>query len=265
VVASPVPVGTFTDPALVGAAAWSTTVTGRRGQHWRQLTVWLHVVTSVAWMGQALALASLLTLSLATRDPSVRVSATTMANHLDVTLLANLANASAFTGFFLAAATPWGFFRHWWVLAKFTITVVQLYLGIFVLSDSLRESEVAARAGAPAPPTLALGAVLMASAMAFQAWVSIPKPWGRTPWAAAGARGRAAKLPTASEWMFAAAVLAVLADLVDAAVLGHPAPVFCLLVLGVRLVLRRRELRSARSGRPAAPTMRAGQLAGEGG
>jgi hypothetical protein len=259
-----VPVGTSTDPAAVGGAASSTTVAGRRGQHWRQLTVWLHVITSVGWMGQALALASLLTLSLTTHDQSVRVGATTMANHLDVTLLANLANASAFTGFFLAAATPWGFFRHWWVLAKFTITVVQLYLGIFVLSDALRGSVVAARAGAPAPPTLALGACLMAGAMAFQAWLSIPKPWGRTPWAARIASGRAAKLPAAPEWMFAVAVLAVLADLADAALLGYPAPVFSLLVLIVRLALRPRALRAARAHTAGALTP-AGSPAREGG
>jgi hypothetical protein len=233
-------------------------VAGRRGQLWRQLTVWLHVITSVAWMGQALALASLLTLSLTTPDPSVRVSATAMADHLDMTLLANLANASAFTGFFLAAATPWGYLRHWWVLAKFAITVAQLYLGIFVLSDALRDSVVAARTGAPAPAALTVGTLLMAGALAFQAWLSIPKPWGRTPWAEQGARGRAAKLPTAPEWMFALAVLAVAADLAGAALLGYPAPAFSLLVLAVRLAQRRREARPA--GRPKITTAGVGRL-----
>jgi uncharacterized membrane protein len=32
----------------------------RRGQRWRQLVVWLHVITSVGWMGQAVTLVSLL-------------------------------------------------------------------------------------------------------------------------------------------------------------------------------------------------------------
>lgn len=240
-------------------------VAGRRGQTWRQLTVWLHVITSVAWMGQALALASLLTLSLTTHDQAVRVGATSMANHLDVALLANLANASAFTGFFLAVATPWGYFRHWWVLVKFALTVAQLYLGIFVLSDALRDSEVAARTGAPASATLAFGTCLMVGALAFQAWLSIPKPWGRTPWAARGSRGRAAKLPTAPEWMFALAVLAVVADVTADALLGYPAPVFSLLVLAVRLVLRRREVRATGIGRPPASPTRQGQLAREAG
>ena len=213
-------------------------------------------------MGQALALASLLTLSLTTLDPSVRVSATAMADHLDMTLLANLANASAFTGFFLAAATPWGYLRHWWVLAKFAITVAQLYLGIFVLSDALRDSVVAARTGAPAPAALTVGTLLMAGALAFQAWLSIPKPWGRTPWAEQGARGRAAKLPTAPEWMFALAVLAVAADLAGAALLGYPAPAFSLLVLAARLVLRRREARAAAvTGAPHSPTTRRSRIA----
>jgi hypothetical protein len=68
----------------------------RRGQRWRQLVVWLHVITSVGWMGQAVTLVSLLAVSLT--DPGNAVAATTMARHLDIGLLAPLANASAFTG-----------------------------------------------------------------------------------------------------------------------------------------------------------------------
>src|ERR1700742_365044 len=103
---------------------------------WRQLAVWLHVVSGVGWMAQALALFSLITYGLAT--PGQQSAAMGMADRIDMTLLAQMANVSTFTGFMLAAATAWGFFKHWWVLAKFTISTVQLYLGIFVLSPALR-------------------------------------------------------------------------------------------------------------------------------
>ncbi len=83
----------------------------------------------------------LLSAGLATDDPSTtRDAATSMAHLLDGRLLGPMADASAFTGIMLAAATPWGFFRHWWVLAKFLITLVQLYLGIFLLSPALAGS-----------------------------------------------------------------------------------------------------------------------------
>ncbi|WP_181771727.1 DUF2269 family protein [Amycolatopsis pittospori] len=204
---------------------------------WRQLTVWLHVITSVAWMGEALALFTLLAISRTTDDGATRVAATSMAHEIDSLLLAPLANASAFTGFMLAAATAWGFTRHWWVLSKFAITLVQLYAGIFLLSGALRDSVEAARAGEPEPTPLALivGTALMASALAFQAWLSVAKPWGK---ARAGV-----KPPTAPTWVFVAAVGAPIVDITAGLLLGYPLPALSLIVLMVRLVQRRRELR----------------------
>ncbi|RSM71300.1 hypothetical protein DL991_37140 [Amycolatopsis sp. WAC 01375] len=201
---------------------------------WRQLTVWLHVITSVGWMGQALALFTLLTISRTSEDGAIRVAATSMAHEIDSFLLAPLANASAFTGFMLAAATAWGFTRHWWVLAKFAITLVQLYAGIFLLSGALQDSVVAARAGGPAPVALVAGTALMASALAFQAWLSVAKPWGKVR--------SGGKLPTAPTWVFVAAVLAPLTDITVGLMLGYPLPALSLIVLFVQLVRRRRLL-----------------------
>lgn len=193
---------------------------------WRQLTVWLHVVTSVGWMGQALALFTLLVISRTSEDGAIRVAATSMAHEIDTLLLAPLANASAFTGFMLAAATAWGFTRHWWVLAKFAITLVQLYAGIFLLSGALRDS-----VGSDPPPlALVVGTVLMASALAFQAWLSVAKPWGKVR--------SGAKLPTAPTWVFVAAVLAPLTDITVGLLLGYPLPALSLIVLIVQLVRR---------------------------
>ncbi|MEV6912605.1 hypothetical protein [Amycolatopsis sp. NPDC051071] len=204
---------------------------------WRQLTVWLHVISSVGWMGQALALFTLLAISHGSEDNAVRVAATSMAHEIDSLLLAPLANASAFTGFMLAAATAWGFTRHWWVLAKFVITLVQLHAGIFLLSGALRDSVAAARAGIPEPAstTLIAGTGLMASAIAFQAWLSVAKPWGKAR--------TGAKPPTAPRWVFVAAVAAPLADITVGLLVGYPLPALSLIVLGVRLTSRRRELR----------------------
>jgi hypothetical protein len=182
-------------------------------KRWRQLALWLHVVSGVGWMAQALALVSLLTFGLA--RPAQLPAAVAMANRLDMTLLAQAANVSTFTGFMLAAATAWGFFKHWWVLIKFAVSTVQLYLGIFVLAPALREGH----------PTvlMPIGAALMASAIAFQAWLSVAKPWGRTP--------LYAKLPTDRGWVFAAITLVPLADLAIGYSLGYPMPALSLLFL----------------------------------
>ncbi|WP_328340685.1 hypothetical protein [Micromonospora sp. NBC_00421] len=233
-------------------------------RRWRQLVVWLHVVTSVGWMALALVLFVLLVTSRTTPSPAVAVSATSMAQLLDGRLLAPLANASAFTGFMLAAATPWGFFRHWWVLVKFVITLVQLYLGIFILSGVLADTASAARSAAtaaegaavavtgaagPALP-IAAGSALMAGAIAFQAWVSIAKPWSTTRWMPADRRQVSAS--TAPRWVFVATVVGVAADLTVATVLGHPAPLVSLTILATWLVVRRR--RRAATAVPAGAT-----------
>jgi hypothetical protein len=197
-------------------------------KRWRQLTVWLHILTSVGWMAQALALCVLLWAGVATRDPAVRDAATSMAHVLDGRLLGPLADASAFTGIMLAVATPWGFFRHWWVFVKFAITLVQLYLGIFVLSPQLTRSVT----DGPTTAQVA-GTALMAGAIAFQGWLSVGKPWGRI-------RNRRRGTGTAPGWIFTITVLGGLTDLALAFALGHPLPLLSIGLLVVGLIRRPR-------------------------
>lgn len=198
----------------------------------------MHVIASVGWMSQAFALMTLSIVAASTEDQAVRVGATSMARTLDHLLLAPMANAAAFTGLALSAATAWGYFRHWWVLAKFALTIVQLWAGIFVLSSALDDAAVAAAAGRelPAPTLQVLGAGLMGCALAFQAWLSVAKPGTRTPWAAKP------KPVTAPAWVFVAGALVPLADVGVAVAVGGPMPVLSLAFLAVILGTRPRRL-----------------------
>lgn len=180
--------------------------------------MWLHVLSSVGWMSQALALFVLL---------SERTAASSAAAHLlDTTVLVLSANTSAMTGFLLATTTAWGFFRHWWVLVKFVITVVQLIVGIAILSPALNSS------GAQPHPMLIAGTVVMASLIAVQALLSITKPWGRV----AGRPARASRVP---DVVIVAAPIAVVADIGVFLVIGQPIPICSFLVLVAGLVTRR--------------------------
>ncbi|GAA3468354.1 hypothetical protein [Nonomuraea roseola] len=105
-----------------------------------------------------------------------------MAHLLDNHVLLHLANASILTGIMLSAMTRWGFFRYWWVLTKFAITMSQLYAAVFLLSPRLTALAEGVRGSDPA---LLFATALMASAIAFQGWLSVAKPWKRTPWAEA--------------------------------------------------------------------------------
>lgn len=232
-----------TTPATPATPATSATLASASAdRHWRHALVWLHVLSSVAWMTAAATLAILLGLSRS--DPSATAAAVAVARHLDVVLLAVAANASASTGYVLALTTPWGLLHHWWVLTKGVITLVQLYLGIAVLSPVLDDL---AHGTAPAPAALVAGTVAMAGAVAFQAWLSVAKPWPRTPIARRDrARGRA-RLPRAGAPVLAAGVLAPIADTALGIGLGFPAPLFELVLVVVVLIARRRALTARRA------------------
>jgi hypothetical protein len=207
--------------------------TKKTSPRWRHAVVWLHVVSSVAWMSQALGLVVLM--SLAVTTPSRAAAATSMADRLDSVLLAPMANVSAFTGLLLAGATAWGYLRYWWVLTKFALTLIQLYAGIFLLSPALRE----AADGAAVVWQQIAGASLMACALSFQAWLSVAKPWKRTPWSPA------AKPPAAPTWVFAAGVAASAFDVTAGLLLGYPLPALSLVMLIVLGLERRRRRRRA--------------------
>jgi hypothetical protein len=204
----------------------------------RTLLVWLHVVTSVGWLSQAVALFALLLYGLNTGD----VNAFRMARVLDHHVLAFMGAASAFSGMMLSATTPWGYFRHWWVLAKFAITVGQLYVGVFILSDNLE-----AAANGHVSAWLPVGTACMISAFSFQTWLSVAKPWGRTPWA-----DPKVKLPTASTKAFVLALVVPLADLAIGLCTRSPAPFLMLVTViaySIRRAARGRNRSSAASGR----------------
>ena len=199
------------------------------GKHARNLLVWLHVVTSVAWFSQALALLALLLTGMSASSTEVQHSAYSMAQVLDKEVLMHMANAAIFSGLMLSALTPWGYFQYWWVLTKFVITITQLYVAIFLLSPTLDAmAEAAAQGEADSPHFLIIGTIVMASAIAFQAWLSVAKPWKRTPWSEP--TGRPKRLPTGSSWMFLFYVCVPLFDYLHGKyVLGFPLPLMPLL------------------------------------
>jgi hypothetical protein len=223
----------------------------RTSRGWRQLAVWLHILTSAGWMTLALVLFALLLLAATADDPDSASGATAMAHYLDVALLAPLGNASAATGLMLSLGTAWGLTHHRWVLSKFAITLVQLYAGVFLLSPALETTLGAPGAGPPV--ALLAGTVAMAGAIAFQAWLSVAKPGGKTRWSRDRRSGRPLRLPTAAPWVFAMAVIAPLADIAVGTALGFPSPFLSLVVLGVAVGVRRRALRALGPSQTPAP------------
>jgi len=90
----------------------------------RKLALTAHVICSVGWLGAiacfwALAVAGLTTRGLVT----LRASYVAM-DLIGWSVIVPLCFASLVTGLIQAAETPWGLFRHYWVVAKLLIAVV---------------------------------------------------------------------------------------------------------------------------------------------
>lgn len=209
---------------------------------WRSLLVSLHVISSVCWLGQALALVALLTLSASSPPGETKIAAASMAVELDLSVLGFSALIAAFTGFGLAAVTTWGYFHHWWVSTKFVLTTAQLAVGTLVLAQALPTVVAAARTGTDgAAVPVAIGLGLVAGGLALQVWLSVTKPGGRTP------RGQKAqsRLTTAPVTVIAMTVVLPLIDIALHVVTSLPLPVLTPIGLIVALVVRRRRGRLA--------------------
>lgn len=97
----------------------------------RKAVLTTHVATSVGWLG---AVVAYLALDLATRtsEAAATVRAAYVAMDLTVTYaIVPLASASLVVGIVNAAGTPWGLFRHYWVLTKLLLTT--LAVGILLV------------------------------------------------------------------------------------------------------------------------------------
>lgn len=212
---------------------------------WRALLLWLHVVAAVCWMGQALAVTVLLIASATAGAADVKFGTVFASDLLDQEVLGFSAITAAWTGFGLSATTTWGYFRSRWVFTKFVMTIAQILTGTSVAGTAYPRLEASALDGRNGPvltATIAVG--LVAVGAAFQVWLSIAKPWGRTRFGRRaqqqGVRGRLAPAPTR---VVAGLFVAALLDLGVGVVTGIPLPGCSTVMLVVALVARRRALR----------------------
>lgn len=212
-------------PGRPASRARSGTSTGAR-----HVLVFLHVLSSLGWWAMGLAQLSFILVAISSaRDGAL--AALQAAQHLDHTLLIYFANSAAYTGIMLAALTPWGFFRYWWVTVKFTLTVVLTVVGIALLGQWRQGMIDAVRSGGPGPdPLLVLGGVTATvTALAFLTWVSIAKPWGRTGLRRHTAPRSGTPQPRARTYLLACAP--PLLDYAVSLALGFPSPLLQLLTV----------------------------------
>ncbi len=89
----------------------------------RKLALTAHVTASVGWLGSVVGFLALAGGALTTQDEGRMRAAHLMMEWTGWFVLLPLALASLLTGLVQSLGTPWGLFRHYWVLAKLLINV----------------------------------------------------------------------------------------------------------------------------------------------
>ncbi|WP_192583703.1 DUF2269 domain-containing protein [Streptomyces albicerus] len=115
----------------------------------RKTVLTAHVATSVGWLGAVMAYLALDVTAATSQDiPTVRGAYAAM----EVTVLyaiVPLALASVLIGIVNALGTPWGLFRHYWVLVKLLLTVLAATV---LLIETQTVSHLAEQAASSADP-----------------------------------------------------------------------------------------------------------------
>jgi predicted lysophospholipase L1 biosynthesis ABC-type transport system permease subunit len=144
---------------------------------WRKALLTLHVVTAVGWLGTDFVMLFLAAAGVSGADPAVVYPAISL---IGLWVFMPLSFVVWIVGVLNSLLTPWGLFRHWWVVVKLAVTTLMLVLVVFALRPGLllmgdlgADLPDADRAGALFPP------VVSTTLMLFATVLSTYKPWGR--------------------------------------------------------------------------------------
>ncbi len=150
----------------------------------RKLVLAVHLTSSLGWIG-AVAAYLVLQVAATSQDPQT-VRAAWIA--MDLTgwwALVPLAAAALATGVVISLGTPWGLFRHYWVLISLALTIlctvvlVGHMFSVSAVTARLRETGVGGRAGDVGSFIHPGGGLLILLAITV---LNVYKPRGLTPY-----------------------------------------------------------------------------------
>lgn len=150
----------------------------------RRFALTAHVTSTVGWLGAIAAFLALAVAALISEDATLVRGAYLSMELIGWYVLVPLCVASLVTGLVMSLGTTWGLFRHYWVLAKFLITVVASVI-LFIYTKTLGHlGDLAATTNLsiddlrnPSPVLHASAAVL---ALLVTTTLSVYKPRGLT-------------------------------------------------------------------------------------
>lgn len=156
--------------------------------------LWLvsgHVVIAAVWFGVALAMVAIGLYANQTASGDALYTVQSLLAYLNDYLLMPAATLSILSGTAICALTVWGFFKHYWVIAKWigTVTVITVISGwvgpwVYAATD-IAEAERLQALQNPLflfdQKAAVIGAGLEVFALLGLILISFLKPWGRRP------------------------------------------------------------------------------------
>ncbi|GAP99996.1 DUF2269 family protein [Leptolyngbya sp. NIES-2104] len=149
----------------------------------------LHIASGGLWFGTALCSVVLALSFRSLNDGDGIYGINTARNLLGEFVIVPSAILSVVTGALLCAFTNWGFFKHFWVMAKQLVTLILIVVGSVWLGPWTKEmtaiSEVARSQALQNPSYLslqsvvAIGGALQTLALLIIIAISTVKPWGK--------------------------------------------------------------------------------------
>jgi hypothetical protein len=153
----------------------------------RRFVLTVHVIVSVGWFGAVAAFLALAVAGLASRSVQTVQAASLAMELIGLFVITPLSLASLASGLVSALGSPWGLFRHYWVVFKLVLNVVAtavllLYiqsLGYFaglVRNEGLTSADLAQLRD----PTHVLHATAALIVLGLAAVLAVYKPRGMT-------------------------------------------------------------------------------------
>lgn len=102
----------------------------------RKFALTAHITSTVGWLGAVIGFLALAIAALTSQDVQMVRGAYLSMELTGWYVLVPLCLASLVTGLVMSLGTPWGLFRHYWVLIKFLITVIAAFI-LFMYTQTL--------------------------------------------------------------------------------------------------------------------------------
>ncbi|MFE9031066.1 hypothetical protein ACFYOA_33210 [Streptomyces iakyrus] len=146
----------------------------------------VHVTSSVGWLGAVVAFLVLAVIGMTSRDPGTVRGVYLVMEPAAWYTLVPFALAALLTGIVQSLGTPWGLFRHYWILFKLLINVVAtvvllIYTGTFTAMAD-RAADPGAELSSVRDFSPVLHSVLALAVLLLAMVLAVYKPRGVTPY-----------------------------------------------------------------------------------